>query len=197
VKDIKATNAFIVGLFDKIIDCLRSGKFKSVAKGAASGWPSCPQDLMPFGPINLKLIESLLQWARLTRDITVYWFIGHIEHFCGPPISKEIVAFNVTHIIIDAVRDSVDRTVAFLRNDTPAFNTDLELAFLLQSESFLSYIDMSVNSQPVDYISTILRDYELKFIQVVSLLAHITIHPRFSITENRQQILQVLSIQGN
>ncbi|KAF9480154.1 hypothetical protein BDN70DRAFT_640648 [Pholiota conissans] len=72
--------ALFISLFGNVSCVLRYARVKSVARRTAKRWPSCPEDLMPFGPE--RLTECFSIWSRILPDTNVFFVAAQCIELC-------------------------------------------------------------------------------------------------------------------
>jgi len=187
-KDPNPSIALIVHFFRIIDYAMDQSKVKSVAMRATKTWPSCPNDLIPFGPeIYMK---SFLQWARFTKDTIVYQTAAHTYLFCGSLLSKSFLTSHVLQRAIDCLRDLFDQVYGALGDGSASRMRHLGKALKIQLECLFFFLDtLSNGKMPLSVRSAALDGYELKSVEVLSLLAYLVTDCRLSIP-SRQKILE-------
>ncbi|KAF9472172.1 hypothetical protein BDN70DRAFT_887284 [Pholiota conissans] len=172
--------AYIMTLFSILGSALEGTHFKSVARGtgaATKRWPTCPEDLMPFGPQNL--IDSIIVWSRILPDSGVIFTVAtQCIQFCGSLLIPYVVESSLTHHVIDCARRLFDRTWSTVRLRAETRRRGMGEAFVHQAAPFLDYFRLFFDKQLADQKVAMLDGYELKMLQVCSLLAYIADDPR-------------------
>ncbi|KAF9476979.1 hypothetical protein BDN70DRAFT_995266 [Pholiota conissans] len=173
--------AFITDLFLNLVTVLESAHLKSIAKRTSTGhWPTCPEDLMPFGPEEL--VNSFIVWSRFIPDFVVFHAAALCAQFCGSILQPYITQPALTRCVVDAARRFFDRTWTAIVSRTPSRRRAMGKAFLHQIRTFLQYFSILFDPQPAERKMTMLDGYELKAIQVCSLLLYAAHDPRLLVT---------------
>ncbi|KAF9472177.1 hypothetical protein BDN70DRAFT_495919 [Pholiota conissans] len=172
---------------------LEGANYKSVAKRATRRWPTCPEDLMPYGP--QELINSIVVWSKFIPGMVVFEFASLCIRFCGSLLIPHAVESPLTRRAIDAGRTLFDLTWTTVRLRANTRRRAMSEAFTLQIEGFLYYFQDFYDRQPVDKQATTLGGYELKATQVFSLLAYVADDPRLPLS-CREATVASLTTQG-
>lgn len=185
-KNAHPGSALIIQFFSTLENAMENSKVKSVAKGISGTWPSCPQDLMPWGADNV--MASLDQWTRFTPDTIVVKIVAHVHHFCGHVFLNSILAYHFTHKVVDFGRALFDRVANSLRDGSAPSQPRLGAAFVMQLENLFFFFDKSFEL-PIGLQIRLLDGYEMKYVQMCSLLAYLASDCRLSIYD-RDRVLQ-------
>lgn len=185
--------AFITNLFRTLTGALEGAHLKAVAKRMAVNWPTCPEDLMPFGPD--KLIESIIMWSRFIPDIIVFRVASQCIRFCGALLIPSVIESGLTRHVVDAGRQLFDRTLTTLRLRAETRRKEMGHAFACQSEALLEYFIDFCEDQPIEKRMILYEKYELKATQIFAMLAYLADDPRLFV-ENRQSSTARLAYQA-
>ncbi|KAF9472176.1 hypothetical protein BDN70DRAFT_495928 [Pholiota conissans] len=173
---------------------LERTNFKSVVKRTTRRWPTCPEDLMPFGP--RALVDSIIVWSHFISDIAMFSFTALCVRLCGSLLIPHVIESSLTRCAIDAGRKLFDRTWSSIRLRASLKRKKMGEAFVYQIELLLSYFRILFESQDVDKQAMILNGHELKAVQIFSLLAYAADDPRLLLDKYRIPAVKALSKQG-
>lgn len=185
--------AFFTNLFRTLSGALEGTHLKAVAKRTAANWPTCPEDLMPFGPD--KLMESIIVWSRFIPDILVFRVAAQCIRFCGSLLIPSAIDSGLTRYVIDAGRHLFDRTWTTLRLRAETRRKDMGHAFAFQIDSLLEYFTDFCEEQPIESRMVMLDKYELKAVQIFSLLAYVADDPQLFLPSREASRIR-LAFQG-
>ncbi|KAF9476985.1 hypothetical protein BDN70DRAFT_134810 [Pholiota conissans] len=172
-----ASIAYITHIFLSLVTTLESSHLKAVAKRAViKRWPTCPEDLIPFGPENL--VKAFIVWSRFIPDIMVLRVAAQCVQYCGPLLAPYAVEPALTRCVIDGGRRLFDRTMDTVRLRAESNRRAMGHAFVEQCLDFLRYFYMFYDEQPSVARATMLEGYEFKAVQVCSLLLYAANNPR-------------------
>ncbi|KAF9476958.1 hypothetical protein BDN70DRAFT_881737 [Pholiota conissans] len=165
--------AFISSLFLVLTTALEGARVKTVAKRTSSErWPTCPEDLMPFGPKNL--VDSFITWSHFIPDFLIFRVASQCVEFCGALLAPYATQPELTRCAIDAGRQLFDRTWATVHLRSGGVSRRIMgKAFIQQIESFIYYFGFFFNDQPIDKKMLMIEGYEVKAVQICSLLAYV------------------------
>ncbi|KAF8204607.1 hypothetical protein BJ912DRAFT_2521 [Pholiota molesta] len=175
--------AFIILFFCHLGAALDTTHLKAVAKRTAGDWPTCPQDLMPFGPESL--IESFIIWSRFIPDIMVFNVAAQCIRFCGSLLVPSAVESALTQHVIDAGRQLFDRTWTTIRLRAETRRAAMGRAFTSQVEMLLSYFNLFYDQQYPENKMKMMDGIEVKAVQVFSLLCYVADDPRLFLQSPR------------
>ena len=174
------STVLVVQLFCIIEYAMGHSRVKSVATRTTDTWPSCPDDLMPFGPENV--MQSLLQWTRFTKDAIVYRTAAHIYLFCGSLISASFLNSLAVKNVIDCARELFDRVYGALGDGSAARTRNLGTALTIQLKSLFFFLDKFNDGRMTMAVRAAALDgHELKSVEVFSMLAYLVTDCRLSI----------------
>lgn len=168
--------AFVVLFFCHLGAALDGTHLKAVAKRTAGNWPTCPEDLMPFGPESL--IDSFIIWSRFIPDIMVFRVAAQCIRFCGSLLVPCAIESALTQRVINAGRQLFDRTWAAIRLRSETRRKAMGRAFTSQVEMLLGYFSLFYDEQYPENKMKIMDGNEVKAVQVFSLLCYVADDPR-------------------
>jgi hypothetical protein len=175
--------AFIILFFCHLGAALDTTHLKAVAKRTAGDWPTCPQDLMPFGPESL--IESFIIWSRFIPDIMVFNVAAQCIRFCGSLLVPSAIESALTRHVIDAGRQLFDRTSTTIRLRAETRRAAMGRAFTSQVEMLLGYFNHFYDQQYPENRMKIMDGIEVNAVQVFSLLCYVADDPRLFLQSPR------------
>ena len=162
-----------VNFFRLLMTALNQAHVRSVAKRKSPIWPTCPDDLMSFGPNNLA--HGLLQWSRFILDTLLFKMAGQILRLCGALVLPAFIASQFTHHVIDAGRRFCDHVWDVIRRPHPVKSKqqDFSISFECQTDAILSYFLVILDDHIYQTQMDLLEGYEVKSVQLFSLLAYL------------------------
>lgn len=193
-KEDQPTNALILSFFCLIEYAMTHSKSKAVAQRTTETWPGCPEDLMPWGADAL--IRSLRQWMRFTSDLVVLRSTAHIYTLCGALVQESIIKNNFVTHAIDAGRALFDRVAGALRDGSALRIPHLGQAFEKQVECLVFFFENFVSGLRMHIRPAVVVGYEIKAVQMFSLLAYLASDPRLTIRA-REWVIYHTCMEGS
>ncbi|KAF9476984.1 hypothetical protein BDN70DRAFT_896888 [Pholiota conissans] len=177
--------AFITHLFLSLLAVLENTNVKAVARRTSAGhWPTCPEDLMPFGPEEL--VNSFLVWSRFVPDLVLFHVAAVCARFCGSILKPYATKPALTARLIDGARELFDRTRKAIELEAPTKRRAMGKAYIDQVKAFLHYFNILYDGQPNEQKMTMLDGYEVKALQVCSLLLYAVHDPRLLLLKTQE-----------
>ncbi|KAF9480151.1 hypothetical protein BDN70DRAFT_877893 [Pholiota conissans] len=166
----------ITSLFCDLSTILEQSRVISVAKRTNGKWPTCPQDLMPFGPKNL--VDSFIIWLRIIPDLIVVTVANQSIGFCGSLLIPSVITSDLTLHVIEAGRRLFDRTLETIRLRAESRRRATGEAFLDQIRPLMLYFAEFFGPLTILQQAAVIDNCELKAVQVFSLLSCAANDPR-------------------
>ncbi|KAF9480156.1 hypothetical protein BDN70DRAFT_877898 [Pholiota conissans] len=179
----------ITELLATILSAMNCAHVKSVAKRTAARWPTCPEDLMPFGAKNL--VESLIVWSRVLPDNIVIAIATQCIEFCGSLLIPSVIDSGLTRQVIDAGRRLFDRTWETIRLRARSARQAMGRAFDIQAHPMIKYFHIFFRPLSMQQQALVLNGYELKAVQVFSLLTYCADDPRLCLENSCQYRIEL------
>ncbi|KAF9480166.1 hypothetical protein BDN70DRAFT_877910 [Pholiota conissans] len=166
----------ITDMFCALSYALDLSHIRSVAKRTNTKWPTCPEDLMPFGPENLA--QSLVIWSRIIPNHIVITLAIQCIGLCGSLLVPSVISSGLTREVVDAGRRLFDITWETIRLRAERRRRGMGEAFADQVLPLKKYFFEFFSPLSVRQQAAALEGCELKAVQLFSLLAYAAEDPR-------------------
>ncbi|KAF9480720.1 hypothetical protein BDN70DRAFT_931524 [Pholiota conissans] len=167
--------AFINSLLVVVSTALGFAHRKAVAKRTAKRWPTCPEDLLPFGPENL--VQSFIIWSHFIPDNLIFLVATQCIDLCGSLLIPSVVNSGLTLRVIEVGRRLFDRTWETIRLRAEGTRRAFGKTFVTQTGPILQYFIDFYDPLPLRQQATVLDGCEMKAVQLFSLLAYVANDP--------------------
>ncbi|KAF9480167.1 hypothetical protein BDN70DRAFT_877911 [Pholiota conissans] len=166
----------ITSLFCNLSYVLDLSHIRSVAKRTNTKWPTCPEDLMPFGAENL--VQSFIIWSRILPDHIIITIAIQCVALCGSLLVPNVISSGLNRQVVDAGRRLFDYTWKTIRLRAESRRRSMGEAFTDQVQPLKKYFFDFYRPLTIRQKAIALDGCELKAVQLFSLLAYLADDPR-------------------
>jgi hypothetical protein len=158
--------------FQLLTAAIDQAHVRAVAKGISKIWPTSPNDLIPFGPQHL--LFGLIHWKEFIHDTVVFKVAAQYIRFCGALVHPSFVISGFVFRVVFFGRKFCDEAWnAARRPKTKRGTMRFSHSFYSQAEPLVAYFSAVLDDHTYQTQLDMLRDCEVKSIELFSILAYL------------------------